>query len=492
MPSLRWSWAVALIAALANATFAQPKAETADGPVSYFKEIRPIFQQSCQGCHQPAKAGGGYIMTEFAELLKAGETGKPGIVPGNPAKSFLLDEIRVKDGQHEMPKNRDALTAKQFALIEKWIKEGAKDDTPASAKEKVAVDEDHPHQYLAPPVVTSLAFSPNGKLLAVTGYHEVLLHSADGGKLETRLIGLAEQARSIAFSPDGQWLAVAGGSPGRFGEVQIWNVEKRKLKVSAPVSFDTLSGVSWSPDGKLVAFGCTDNTVRAVDAETGKQVLQMGTHSDWVLTTAFSQDGLHLVSGGRDMTVKLTDVPTQRFIDNVTSITPGALKGGVMTIDRRPMKEKKMQKVPADTPGAKPNVYDEILTAGSDGIPRLYKMHRETKREIGDDSNKINKIDFAPMMGRVSCAKFNPEGTQFAAVGSLEGKGEVAVYTIDPVKKLVCEKVSGPAYAVAWRPDGKAIASAGFDGKIWLHDPATGKLVKEFLAVPISDKKAAK
>ncbi len=491
MPSLHWSWAAVLaMALLANGIPAQPKAETADGPISYFKEIRPIFQQNCQGCHQPAKAQGGYIMTEFAELLKAGETGKPGIVPGKPEQSYLLDEIRVKDGQHEMPKNRDALTAKQYALVERWIKEGAKDDTPASAKEKVTVDEDHPHQYLAPPVVTSLAFSPNGKYLAVTGYHEVLLHAADGSKLEARLIGLSEQVRSIAFSPDGLWLAVAGGSPGRFGEVQIWNVEKRKLKVSTPVTFDTLSGVSWSPDGKLVAFGCTDNTVRAVDADTGKQVLQMGTHSDWVLTTAFSQDGLHLVSGGRDMTVKLTDVPTQRFIDNVTSITPGALKGGVMTLDRRPMKEKKMQKVPNDTPGAKPNVYDEILSAGSDGTPRLYKMHREVKREIGDDSNKLKQ--FEPMPGRISCAKFSPAGDKFAATSSLDGKGEVSVYTIEPAKKLVCEKVSGPAYAVAWSPDGARIASAGFDGKVWLHDAVSGKLLKEFTAVPITAKTAAK
>ena len=43
--------------------------------------------------------------------------------------------------------------------------------------------------------------------------------------------------------------------------------------------------------------------------------------------TAFSADGSHLVSVGRDMTVKLTEVATQRFVDNITSITPGALRG---------------------------------------------------------------------------------------------------------------------------------------------------------------------
>jgi WD40 repeat protein len=76
----------------------------------------------------------------------------------------------------------------------------------------------------------------------------------------------------------------------------VWSPEGEKLIVSAPVTFDTLYGVSWAPDSKLVGFGCADNTVRAVDAVSGKQVLQMGTHSDWVLGTVFSQDGLHLVS----------------------------------------------------------------------------------------------------------------------------------------------------------------------------------------------------
>jgi WD40 repeat protein len=493
MPSRLLSWwvAAACTTLLPGTTFAQPKAvPPSDGSVSYFKEIRPLFQQNCQGCHQPAKTQGGYIMTDFASLFKGGETGKPAIVPGKPKDSYLLDEIRVTDGKHEMPKNREALTSVQYELVQKWITDGAKDDTPASAREKVEVDQDHPHQYFAPSVVTSLAYSPDGKLLAATGYHEVVLHKADGTGIEARLIGLSEQVRSIAFSPDGKWLAAVGGSPGRFGEVQIWNVEKRKLKSSTPVSFDTLSGVSWSPDGKRVAFGCTDNTVRAIDSDNGKQVLQMGTHSDWVLGTAFSQDGIHLVSISRDMTLKLTDVPTQRFIDNVTSITPRALKGGLMALDRRPTRETKMQKVPADTPGAKPFVYDELLAAGSDGTPRLYKMHREVKREIGDDANKIK--EFEAMPGRTSCVKFNPEGEKFAAVSSLDGKGEVRIYHVATGKKVVCQKATTPAYTVAWQPDGNRIASAGFEGKIWIHDAITGILVKEFSAVPLTEKKAAK
>ena len=42
--------------------------------------------------------------------------------------------------------------------------------------------------------------------------------------------------------------------------------------MSHPVTFDTIYGASWSPDGKAIAFGCGDNTVRAIDAKTGEQI----------------------------------------------------------------------------------------------------------------------------------------------------------------------------------------------------------------------------
>ncbi len=470
-----------------TAAFA-PAAEPAvkpkeDGPVSYYRDVRRVFQQHCQGCHQPARPLGGYSMTSHADLFKPGDRGQVNLVPGNPVKSGLVEQILPKDGKRAaMPKGKAPLSAREIDLIKRWVAEGAKDDTPKTAVD--VVDAKHPPVYRLPPVIPSLAYSPDGQLLAVAGHHEVLLHKSDGSGLLARLVGLSERVQSVAFSPDGKSLAVSGGSPGRFGEIQVWNVAKQRLRHSVSVTFDTLFGVSWSPDGEKIAFGCSDNTVRAIEAATGKQVFFMGSHTDWALGTTFSQDGEHLISVSRDMSVRLSAVRTQRFVDNITSITPNALKGGVQAVALRPQAKRKTVK---GVEGEK--VYDEVIAGGSDGVPRLYQVHRTRQRQIGDDFNRLREYQALP--GRIFTIAFNKDGSLFAAGSSLDGQGEVRVYQTDSGKLISRLDKVGSVYALAFRPDGKQIASAGFDGVVRLSDPATGKVVKEFVPVPITPAPAA-
>src|SRR5262249_5113203 len=143
--------------------------------VSYYKDVRPIFVVHCQGCHQPAKPMGGFVMTSHADLLKKGDSDEPGVVPGKPDESKIVAQITPEqDGKAAMPKNKDPLADRDREVIKKWIGQGAKDDTPMSAKH--VVDAEHPPTYTLLPVVSSVDFSPDGKLLAVSGYHEVLLH----------------------------------------------------------------------------------------------------------------------------------------------------------------------------------------------------------------------------------------------------------------------------------------------------------------------------
>src|SRR5215470_4134644 len=81
--------------------------------VSYYKDVRPIFQQHCNGCHQPAKPSGGFVMTDRAALLKSGESDKPGVVPGQPGASNLVAQVSPHDGKKPpMPRNQPPLAGR--------------------------------------------------------------------------------------------------------------------------------------------------------------------------------------------------------------------------------------------------------------------------------------------------------------------------------------------------------------------------------------------
>jgi hypothetical protein len=322
--------------------------------------------------------------------------------------------------------------------------------------------------------------------------------------LVARLVGLSERIQSVRFSRDGQWLAAAGGNPARMGEVQIWDVAQRKLALSVPITYDTLYGVSWSPDGAMVAFGCADNSVRAIEAKTGKEILKLNAHNDWVIDTVFSVKGDHVISVGRDMAAKLTEVASQRFIDNITSITPGALRGGIQAVTRHPERE-------------------EILVGGSDGVPQIYRIFRQTERKIGDNANLIRK--FPAMEGRIFSVDYSADGKRIAAGSSLDGTGHISVYAADfdpkiptnvvaALKKTVSEqtkeqkaaiesyvtadvkllahaKLPAAVYSVAFSPDGNTLFAAGDDGQIRLLNPTNGRVTKAFPVVSISKSKAA-
>ncbi len=473
--------------------------EGSDRPVSYWNDVRPLMQASCQGCHQPAKAKGDYILTDVKRLIEGGESDEAAVLPGKPDESLLIEQIIPDDeGKAEMPPKEEALHETEIDLLRRWIAEGAVDDTPENAFQKY--DMKNPPVYAVPPVVTSMDYSPDGSLLAVAGFHEILIHKADGSELVGRLVGLSERIESVAFSPDGSMVAATGGLPGRMGEVQVWNVAKKTLKVSVPVTYDTVYGVAWSPDSKLVSFGCSDNTLRAIQVSNGKQVLFMGGHNDWVLDSVFSRDGKQVISVGRDMTAKHTEVETERLIDNLTSITPGELKGGIAAVAGHPLK-------------------DEVLVGGSDGQPQVFRLKRQTARKIGDNANVVRK--FPRMPGRIWDLSFSRDGKRAAGVSSLNGGGTITIYNAEydsgipgPIKNIfnktpnagekqkleeywarevkVLHSVDVPEtemFSLAFSPDGKILAASGADGKVRFIEVENGRVKGDFVPVMVEGAK---
>ncbi len=460
-PLFAWIFGVAVSAGVVTLRADDEK------PVSYYRQVRPILQRHCSGCHQPAKVGGNLLLTGYAEFVKGGENG-PSFVPGKPAESLIIGYI--SGDKPQMPLNSEPLKKVQVDLIAKWIEQGGKDDSPASARDDISPA--NPPVYHAPPVITSLDYSPDSQTLAVTGYHEILLHKADGSGLVGRLVGRAPKITSVKYAPNGQFLAATGGAPALFGELQLWDTTKKELLQSATISFDTLFGVSISDDSTQVAFGSFDNKARVLQVADLKPISQMDAHSDLVFATTFSLKNDHLISVSRDMSMKLTEIKTSQFIDNITSITPGALKGGLMTVQRHPKEE-------------------QVLIGGSDGEPKLYKIFRTQARQIGDDFNKIRGYQALP--GRIVSVDFNADGSQFVVGSSNATSGAARIYKTDDGTLLheLPGHISG-VFAVAFRPDGAQVATGGLDGAVRLFDVASGKLVSEFLPVTITPAVAGK
>jgi WD40 repeat protein len=81
---------------------------------------------------------------------------------------------------------------------------------------------------------------------------------------------------------------------------------------------DDVKSVAFSPDGKILASGSRDNTIKLWDVATRRLIATLTGHSFGVISVAFSPDGKILVSGSSDRTIKLWDVATRRLIATLT------------------------------------------------------------------------------------------------------------------------------------------------------------------------------
>ena len=428
--------------------------------VSYYNEIRPIIQRSCQGCHHPGARMSGLVLTEYEGVLQGGQKHGPAVRPGAADQSPMLAYLSGKN-EPRMPLGGEPLPDEQITLIRRWIEQGAADDTPESARGPQIPSE--PPVYHQPPLLNAIAYSPDGSLLAVGGYKEILLHKADGSAIEARLLGKSDRILSLAFTPDGKTLVAVGGTPARFGEVQIWDTASRTLLRSVTETNDTLFGGSLSPDGKFVAFGGADKTLRTVEIETGKELFKAGHHEDWVLGTVYGTDGKRIVSVGRDRAAKLADAASGAFLENVN-----LLRDILYAIARHPRR-------------------DYVLIGGEDRVPYLYTMDRPRALKIADDSTLVRK--FEEQHGRIMALAFNPDGSR-VAVGGLSG--EIPIYNAETGERVAtCKAGEAGVFVLRFRPDGMQLAAGGFDGHVRLYDPASGKLIKEFAAVPLQESKTS-
>ncbi len=436
------------------------ESEEREAPVapSYFRDVWPMIQQHCQGCHQPAIKQGNLDLTQYQTLLQGGNGG-PALVPGDPESSLVMAMMEGRC-QPLMPLGGPPLDREIIQKFRAWIEAGAKDDTPVQLSR---LSQNEPPVYNSPPVITALAYSPDGSLLAVSGYREILLHRSDGTGLEARLTGLSDRIQSLEFAANGKTLMAGGGTPARFGELQFWDVASRKLNRSVTVCQDTVFGASLSPDGSRVAFGCSDNTVRVHEVASGKELLKTNHHENWVLGTRFGMDGKRIVSVGRDFAAKLMNAESGTFVENLN-----LLRKELAAITRHPSR-------------------DAVVVGGEERIPYYYQMDRPRKIYAGREGTLIRK--FERQSGEIFALEFSADGKKLAVAGAA---AEATIYDVETGERLVaCQGHRAGIYTVAFHPGGQELATAGFDGRVRVHEVESGKLLRDFVPVPMKSEMVA-
>jgi Planctomycete cytochrome C/WD domain, G-beta repeat len=276
-----------------------------------YAEVQAILRDNCEHCHNEDKAKGGLLMGSYETLIAGGEHGTA-VVPGESGSSRLMQMIEGRLTPR-MPYKEDPLPRSDVEVIRRWIDEGA---PPPGAKDGAPrVEFTVPDIKPTVPVagaIAAVAFDPAARWMAVGSYKSVRLMTLADRKWSAPLAGHADLVRALAFSPDGRRLAVAGGPAGRFGEIKIWDVQARAPKLVTTIQghTDTILAIAFSPDGATIASAGYDKLIKLWEVTTGKLVTTLKEHSDAVFAVVFMPGGRTLASAAGDRTLKIWDVST--------------------------------------------------------------------------------------------------------------------------------------------------------------------------------------
>ena len=346
--------------------------------------------------------------------------------------------------------------------------------------------------------VLGVAFRPDGGRIASAGRDgAVILWDARTGAEVRRLAGHADAARCVAFRPDGMRLASGGAD----GAVKVWDAESGRELLRFRAAATRVDGLAYAPDGRTIATGGLDRSVKLWDAATGRERASYRGHAAPVFSVAFGPDGRLLASAGQDGTVKLWDAaesPEVRILrpgrDGVSRSaglsfsSDGSLlaaTGGVRGVDA------------FDRATGRPVAI--VLGPGASASALAFRPGGRLLAVI-DDEGSVRLIDATTGAtrrtfggaGEPACSvAFSRDGSLLATGGGpgvavvqlLHGKGipppsgDHSIRLWDAATGHLRHTLrghTGSVYAVAVRPDGSQVASAGADGTVRLWDASTG------------------
>ncbi|MBI1916197.1 MAG: PQQ-binding-like beta-propeller repeat protein [Planctomycetes bacterium] len=289
--------------------------------------------------------------------------------------------------------------------------------------------------------VETLAFSPDGKTLALGTWGTVKLLDPSTGKELPAPSRHKDWVCSVAFSPDGKFLVSAGGNefaPARndyktIGEVKLWDVAARTER-SLKGHTNKVFAAAFSRDSKTLATGSADRTVRLWDVATGKERAVLGGHTEAVSSVAFFPDSQTVASASFDRTVKLWDIASGKERSSLKGHDEEVLAVAISPDGRT------------------------LATGSADWTVRLWDATTEKERAVLKEHR-----------GAVYCATFSSDGKTLAT-GS--GDETVRLWDVAAGKERVTLRGHRRGIsAIAFSPDGKTLASVGLDDGIRLWEP---------------------
>lgn len=430
-------------------------------PVDYARDVMPIFENHCIGCHTIDDAEGGLVMEDFAALMNGGNSGVA-ITAGEPASSRLLLMASGKMEPAMPPDEMEGLSEQELETLASWIEQGAKGpDGKLPVKRELRTPKIE-KQSDAPAPVTAIAISPNSGAVATGRFGEVTIEFKDSELPGDRFRHLRDadlgKVNSLVFSKNGQQLLVASGLTGAFGRAAIYDVQSGDLLTELLGHRDTLYSAEFSPDERLIATAGYDRKIVIWDAGNGEPIQELRGHNGAIFDLVFSRDGKVLVSGCADETVKIWNVETGIRLDTLGQSEGEVLSVGV-TRDNR-----------------------FVVAVSADNRLRVWRLESLDKPAI-NPLVATRFIDETPVVNFV----FSPGGRRLVGVSQ---SGNVKVLNTETWQTVASlESVSDSATDLAFNVDATAVKISLMNGKVVERDLGDvvaidqGDAVSEFSSV---------
>jgi WD40 repeat protein len=319
-----------------------------------------------------------------------------------------------------------------------------------------------------PPVFSHLAFTRDGKALAVwadyPSFTGIRWWEIPSGRSVGQTAGQGYPA-SLAFSPRGTFLLLAFGDR----DAEIWDAASR-VPLYWSHTIGPCTSLAVSPDERTLAAGGSDGRVRLHDTSTGRLRGLYRWQATSIVRLAFSPDSRTLAAATTEGQVREMDAAVEHFPDLLhrfavhgpplwsrdgETVAVAALGGSVRLFDRRTASERLVLHHPAQ------NV--RCLAIAPDGRTLATSCHFERVVRLWDAKNGQLRATTAPDMSEVGALAFSPDGRRLAGVIGKYVRFWDAV-TGETLDTLEAEQ---SIEDFAFTPDGRSLLTAGASLQVW-------------------------